>query len=78
MFQCSGGMGVLVWHCRHGWFRQMATPAAGLDIHHILIEGGAHHEDLRAPFAGDKPSVVQARLQEEAIIRRWIQQASAR
>lgn len=60
----------------HGWWNKMAAPPAGLDVYHFLIDGGAHHEDLRSDFAGDKASVIAARTQEEAIIRRWITEAS--
>lgn len=61
----------------HGWFQNISTPPAALDIHHIMTEG-AHHEDLRLPFDGDRPSVIAARRQEEAIIRRWISEATSR
>mmetsp|Transcript_4026 Transcript_4026/g.7734 ORF Transcript_4026/g.7734 Transcript_4026/m.7734 type:complete len:506 (+) Transcript_4026:36-1553(+) len=61
----------------HGWFQNIATPPSNLDVHHILIEGGAHHEDLRADFTGDKASVVAAREQEAQIIQRWIADASS-
>merc|ERR1712232_92227 len=56
----------------HGWFRNMKQPPAHKDIHHFLMEGSAHHTDLRLPDDADPPMVTTARKLEEIIIRRWI------
>lgn len=61
----------------HGWFKNILPPSPHLEIHHILMEGSAHHTDLRAPSQADPSSVTEARAQEEAIIRKWIQEAAA-
>ena len=37
-----------------------------------IIEKGAHHLDLRAPEASDPESVVQARAEELAYLKKWI------
>lgn len=44
----------------HGWFRNIKPPRAG--VHHFLMEGAAHHLDLRAPNKADPPAVTMARL----------------
>uniref|UniRef100_A0A8C4MZL6 Dipeptidyl peptidase 2 n=1 Tax=Eptatretus burgeri TaxID=7764 RepID=A0A8C4MZL6_EPTBU len=41
----------------------------------IMISGGAHHLDLRSSNPKDPPSVIQARKQEELLIRGFIQEA---
>uniref|UniRef100_UPI00358FFACC dipeptidyl peptidase 2 n=1 Tax=Myxine glutinosa TaxID=7769 RepID=UPI00358FFACC len=41
----------------------------------IMISGGAHHLDLRSSNPKDPPSVIQARKQEELLIRSFIQEA---
>ena len=38
----------------------------------IIIEGGAHHLDLRAANPSDPPSVLWARQYEKDMIRKWI------
>jgi hypothetical protein len=38
----------------------------------LVIDGGAHHLDLRASNPADPPAVTQARLVEAAAIRSWI------
>eukprot|EP01132_Coremiostelium_polycephalum_P004796 gene4796-5981_t len=42
----------------------------------IIIEGGAHHLDLRMPQPQDPPSVVTARQIETEMIISWVQDAS--
>jgi lysosomal Pro-X carboxypeptidase len=37
----------------------------------LLINGGAHHLDLRGSNPADPPSVIEARLVEAAAMRRW-------
>jgi hypothetical protein len=45
------------------------------DVTAIVIEGGAHHADLRASEPStDPPSLTQARLIERAAIARWLAQ----
>jgi lysosomal Pro-X carboxypeptidase len=39
----------------------------------VMIEGGAHHLDLRGPNPADPPSVLKARALEEASILQWIE-----
>ncbi|XP_037815124.1 lysosomal Pro-X carboxypeptidase [Lucilia sericata] len=41
-------------------------------IYIIIIPEGAHHLDLRSSNHGDPASVVQARVHESAIIKKWI------
>ncbi|XP_023295310.2 lysosomal Pro-X carboxypeptidase [Lucilia cuprina] len=41
-------------------------------IYIIIIPEGAHHLDLRSSNHNDPPSVVQARVHESAIIKKWI------
>lgn len=38
----------------------------------IVIEGGAHHLDLRSSNPKDPPSVIKARLMERSYIAKWI------
>merc|ERR1711972_1242004 len=62
----------------HGWWKQIKTPAPNLEVYHILMEGSAHHTDLRLPSDADPHSVTLAREKEESILRRWIHEASSR
>lgn len=43
-----------------------------------LVEGGAHHLDLRASHAGDPQSVIDARNFEVANIQKWLQEFYSR
>eukprot|EP00930_Biecheleria_cincta_P082975 TRINITY_DN72612_c0_g1_i1.p1 TRINITY_DN72612_c0_g1~~TRINITY_DN72612_c0_g1_i1.p1 ORF type:complete len:503 (+),score=69.98 TRINITY_DN72612_c0_g1_i1:34-1509(+) len=61
----------------HGWFKNIQPPPPHLEIYHILMEGSAHHTDLRSPSQTDPSSVTEARVKEEAIIRKWIHEATA-
>jgi dipeptidyl-peptidase-2 len=38
----------------------------------IMIDGGAHHLDLRAANVADPPAVTAARRQEVAILQQWL------
>lgn len=40
----------------------------------VLIADAAHHLDLRGADPSDPPSVIDARNQEKAAIRKWIQE----
>lgn len=60
----------------HGWWRNIAQPPAGSNIHHFLMEGSAHHLDLKSPHPSDPPSVTAARAQYVEIIYKWIQESS--
>jgi len=44
----------------------------------VIIEGGAHHLDLREPNAADPQSVVDARNFERSQINKWIKEANLR
>eukprot|EP01102_Stenamoeba_stenopodia_P015749 TRINITY_DN5409_c0_g1_i1.p1 TRINITY_DN5409_c0_g1~~TRINITY_DN5409_c0_g1_i1.p1 ORF type:complete len:519 (-),score=130.27 TRINITY_DN5409_c0_g1_i1:105-1610(-) len=45
------------------------------DLPAILIEGGAHHLDLRTPNPADPASVIEAREMEINYLQAWIQNA---
>mmetsp|Transcript_155910 Transcript_155910/g.499861 ORF Transcript_155910/g.499861 Transcript_155910/m.499861 type:complete len:491 (-) Transcript_155910:222-1694(-) len=77
----SAGVSRLIWSHGtldpwHGWFRQMAQPSAQSDVHHFLMEGSAHHLDLRTPNPDDPPDVTAARRRMKEIIHGWFQEAS--
>lgn len=61
----------------HGWWKNIKDPPAHLEVYHILMEGSAHHTDLRLPSPADPPSVTKARKAEEAIIRKWLRDATS-
>lgn len=44
----------------------------------VIVDGGAHHLDLRGHNPADPPSVIQARLFEIANIKRWLQETKIR
>ncbi|XP_022323407.2 dipeptidyl peptidase 2-like [Crassostrea virginica] len=54
------------------WHRGGVTKAPNPNVGVILIKGGAHHLDLRASNKEDPSSVIQARNQEKAYIKKWI------
>lgn len=60
----------------HGWFRNITAAPRQSEMHHIIIEGAAHHLDLKAPRLEDPPAVTAARRLEAEIIWQWIQNAS--
>jgi len=62
----------------HGWFKNISSPPTKSEIYHFLMEGSAHHLDLRGPNPADPPDVTHARQQYELIIYSWIKEASAR
>lgn len=55
-----------------------ATLAGTVDVAAYVIEGGAHHLDLRWPNAADPASCVAARAAQEAAVLRWTAQYAAR
>ncbi|XP_070532339.1 dipeptidyl peptidase 2-like [Ptychodera flava] len=57
------------------WRRGGVTESVSESLVAILIEGGAHHLDLRSSNPADPPSVVQARAKEVQYIQQWIKQA---
>ncbi|EGG16784.1 peptidase S28 family protein [Cavenderia fasciculata] len=48
----------------------------GNEIYAVLIDGGAHHLDLRMPSPQDPQSVINARALETQLITKWSNQAS--
>lgn len=60
----------------HGWFQNLQQPPLGSDVHHVVMEGAAHHLDLRGTHPADPPSVERARLFEKNTISRWIREAA--
>lgn len=56
-----------------GWFQNIAEPPSGSEVYHFVMEGAAHHLDLRGsrPDA-DPPMVTAARRREAEIIEGWI------
>jgi pimeloyl-ACP methyl ester carboxylesterase len=77
MAEGSAGVSHLIWSQGtldpwHGWFKNIAAPPQHLEIYHFLMEGSAHHTDLRLPSSADPKSVVRTRHLEEQIIRKWI------
>lgn len=38
-----------------------------------MVDGGAHHLDLRSSNQADPPSVTQARIQYLGLLKMWIQ-----
>ena len=40
----------------------------------LLIEGAAHHEDLRFSLATDSPQLTAAREEELAHVKKWLAQ----
>ena len=61
------------WH--GGGFLEQSDAVQGGAV--IVMETTAHHQDLRAPCAGDPPEMTAARAKEEEIIRSWIAQAAS-
>ncbi|RUS69347.1 hypothetical protein EGW08_022893 [Elysia chlorotica] len=54
------------------WLGGGVTKDVSNSVVAILVEGGAHHLDLRASNKLDPPGVVKAREQEKKIIRYWL------
>lgn len=52
----------------------MANITGNPDVTVAVIEGGAHHLDLRSPNPADPQPVVDVRNMERAAIRQWIAQ----
>jgi len=61
----------------HGWWKNVKAPPANSEVYHILMEGSAHHTDLRLPSEADPSDVTSARVMEETIIRKWIHEATS-
>jgi len=49
-----------------------ANSTASPSVIALVIEGAAHHEDLRGADPADPPPLVQARLVERAAVVRWV------
>eukprot|EP01133_Synstelium_polycarpum_P015464 gene15464-18351_t len=58
------------------WRAGGQTETIGDSIIAIVIEGGAHHLDLRMPNSADPTSVVEARALETKFINAWVEQAT--
>eukprot|EP01064_Diplonema_japonicum_P033751 TRINITY_DN6744_c0_g1_i1.p1 TRINITY_DN6744_c0_g1~~TRINITY_DN6744_c0_g1_i1.p1 ORF type:complete len:492 (+),score=144.60 TRINITY_DN6744_c0_g1_i1:782-2257(+) len=59
------------WH--GGGFLKQVRPSCPV----FLMPNGAHHVDLRAANPADTPDITSVRNQEEAIIKKWIDDASS-
>eukprot|EP00041_Stephanoeca_diplocostata_P017902 m.369509 g.369509 ORF g.369509 m.369509 type:complete len:520 (-) comp20851_c0_seq7:2048-3607(-) len=46
------------------------------ELHWFIMPQGAHHLDLRGPHPQDPPNVTATRAAEQAILARWIEEAS--
>ncbi|XP_077986758.1 dipeptidyl peptidase 2-like [Glandiceps talaboti] len=56
------------------WRRGGVNASVSKSLVAILVEGGAHHLDLRFSNPADPPSVIKARQQEIQNIKQWIQE----
>ena len=54
------------------WIAGGVTEYINLKLPVYIIQGGAHHLDLRLPNEGDCPDVVRVREHETKDLRRWI------
>jgi len=60
----------------HGWFKNVSVPPNGTEVFQYLLNGSAHHLDLKASNALDPPDVTAARKEYVMIMGRWIAEAS--
>ncbi|GFO09606.1 dipeptidyl peptidase 2 [Plakobranchus ocellatus] len=56
------------------WFGGGVTKSVSDTVVALIVQGGAHHLDLRASNKLDPPGVVKVREQERNIIRKWLNQ----
>jgi len=64
------------WHGGGFLWNTLNKHEEGREIHRFFMPHGAHHLDLRGPHPSDPPNVTATRVEQEAIIKGWIESAA--